>query len=53
LQLAIKKQPWTTLLVYFTSLKFLGAVNWKRKKHQPEYRDQWRKLRAGIDTQTL
>ena len=36
-----------------TGLKFLGEGEWKRKKHQPEYRRQWRKLHIGIDTKTL
>lgn len=39
------------LLVDSTGLKFLGE--WKRKKHQPEYRRQWRKLHIGIDAETL
>ena len=30
-----------------------GFVQWKRKKHQPEYRLQWRKLHIGIDAETL
>ena len=34
-------------------LKFLGEGEWKRKKHQPEYRRQWRKLHIGIDAKTL
>jgi len=25
-------------------LKFLGEGEWKHKKHEPEYRRQWRKL---------
>ena len=41
------------LLVDFTGLKFLGEGEWKRKKHQPEYRRQWRKLHIGIDAETL
>ncbi|EXG52767.1 hypothetical protein J735_0229, partial [Acinetobacter baumannii 24860_2] len=32
---------------------FLGEGEWKRKKHQPEYRRQWRKLHIGIDAKTL
>ena len=36
-----------------TGLKFLGEGEWKHKKYQPEYRHQWRKLRIGIDAQTL
>jgi hypothetical protein len=31
----------------------LGEGEWKRKKHQPEYRRQWRKLHIGIDAETL
>ena len=34
-------------------MKFLGEGEWKRKKHQPEYRRQWRKLHIGIDAKTL
>ena len=41
------------LLVDFTGLKLLGEGEWKRKKHGPEYRRQWRKLHIGIDAQTL
>ena len=41
------------LLVDSTGLKFLGEGEWKRKKHQPEYRRQWRKLHIGIDSKTL
>jgi hypothetical protein len=33
--------------------KVLGEGEWKRKKHQPEYRRQWRKLHIGIDAETL
>ena len=40
------------LLIDSTSLKFLGEGEWKRKKHQPEYRRQWRKLHIGIDAET-
>ncbi|ENV48864.1 hypothetical protein P255_02784 [Acinetobacter brisouii CIP 110357] len=36
------------LLVDSTGLKFLGEGEWKHKKHQPEYRRQWRKLHIGI-----
>lgn len=32
-----------------TGLKFLGEGGCKRKKHQPEYRHQWRKLHIDID----
>ncbi|NAR87667.1 IS5 family transposase, partial [Acinetobacter haemolyticus] len=41
------------LLVDSTGLKFLGEGEWKRKKHQPEYHRQWRKLHIGIDAKTL
>jgi hypothetical protein len=41
------------LFVDSTSMKFLGEGEWKRKKHQPEYRRQWRKLHIGIDAETL
>ena len=41
------------LLVDSTGLKFLGEGEWKHKKHQPEYRRQWRKLHIGIDAETL
>lgn len=41
------------LLVDSTGLKFLGEGEWKRKKHQPEYRRQWRKQHIGIDAKTL
>ncbi|MFW1642645.1 IS5 family transposase [Acinetobacter guillouiae] len=41
------------LLIDSTGLKFLGEDEWKRKKHQPEYRRQWRKLHIGIDAETL
>jgi hypothetical protein len=41
------------VLVDSTGLKFLGEGEWKRKKHQPEYRRQWRKLHIGIDAKTL
>ena len=41
------------LLVDSIGLKFLGEGEWKRKKHQPEYRRQWRKLHIGIDAKTL
>ena len=34
------------LLMDSTGMKFLGEGEWKRKKHGPEYRRQWRKLRA-------
>ena len=36
-----------------TGMKFLGEGEWKRKKHGPEYRRQWRKLHIGIDAETL
>ena len=41
------------LLVDFTGLKFLDEGEWKRKKHQHEYRRQWRKLHIGLDAKTL
>lgn len=41
------------LLVDSTGLKFLGEVEWKRKKHKPEYRRQWRILHIGIDAEIL
>ena len=41
------------LLVDFTGLKFLGEGEWKRKKLQPGYRRQWRKLHIGIEAKTL
>ena len=41
------------LLIDSTGLKFLGEGEWKRKKYQPEYRRQWRKLHIGIDAETL
>jgi len=41
------------LLIDSTGLKFLGEGEWKRKKHQPEYRRQWRKLHIVIDAKTL
>ncbi len=34
-------------------MKFLGEGEWKRKKHGPEYRRQWRKLHIGIGAKTL
>ena len=54
MQLAIKKSSGSLrLLVDSTGLKFLGEGEWKRKKHGPEYRRQWRKLHIGIDAKTL
>ena len=41
------------LLVDSTGIKFLGEGEWKRNKHGPEYRRQWRKVHLGIDAQTL
>ncbi|TDH74557.1 transposase, partial [Acinetobacter baumannii] len=41
------------LIVDTTGLKFLGEGEWKRKKHQPEYRRQWRELHMGIDAKTV
>jgi len=40
-------------LLVSTGLKFLSEGEWKRKKHQPEYPRQWRKLHIGIDAETL
>jgi tRNA U34 5-methylaminomethyl-2-thiouridine-forming methyltransferase MnmC len=34
-------------------LKFLDEGEWKLKKHQPEYRHQWRKLHIKKDAETL
>ena len=34
-------------------MKFLDEGEWKRKKHGPQYRRQWRKLHIGIDAKTL
>lgn len=52
--LAIKKsRDGLLLLVDSTGLKFLGEGEWKRKKHGPEYRRQWRKLHFAIDAETL
>ena len=34
-------------------MKFLGEGEWKRKKHGPEFRRQWRKLHIGINAKTL
>ena len=53
LRLAIKSSDGLHLLVDSTGLKFLGEGEWKRKKHGPEYRRQWRKLHIGIDADTL
>lgn len=41
------------LLVDSTGIKFLGEGEWKCKKHDAEYRRQWRKLHIGIDADTL
>ena len=53
-QLAIRKVVMDCLAQYIahvdsTGLKFLGEGEWKRKKHQPQYRRQRRKLHIGID----
>lgn len=40
-------------MIESTGLKFLGEGEWKRKKLQPEYRRQWRKLHIGTDAKTL
>lgn len=54
MRLAIKKVVMDCIYsVGSTGLKFLGEGEWKRKKHQPEYRRQWRKLHIGIDAKTL
>jgi Transposase DDE domain len=47
--LAIKK----AVMDFTTGLKFLGEGEWKRKKHQSEYRRQWRKLHIALDAETL
>jgi hypothetical protein len=41
------------LIVNSKGLNFLSKGEWKRKKHQPEYRWQWRELHIGIDTKIL
>jgi IS5 family transposase len=41
------------LLMGSTGMEFVGEGEWKRKKHGPEYRRQWRKLHIGIDAKTL
>ena len=41
------------LIVDSTGLTFLGEDEWKRKKYQPEYCLQWRKLHIDIDAETL
>lgn len=43
----------TLIIIDSTGLKFLGEGGWKRKKYQPEYHRQWRKLHIGIDAKTL
>jgi hypothetical protein len=56
LQTQISYRPSTgplQLLVDSTGVKFLGEGEWKRKKHGPEYRREWRKVHLGIDAQTL
>ena len=53
LRFSIKKYGGLHLPIDSTSLKFLGEVEWKCKKHQPEYRRQWRKLHIGIDAEIL
>ena len=58
MQLAIKKAAIDCLAQYtahclFYRLKVLGEGEWKHKKHQPEYRRQWRKFHIGIDVKTL
>ncbi len=41
------KSLFATVPVDSTGLKFLGEGEWKRKKHGPEYRRQWRKLHVS------
>lgn len=56
LQVQISYRPSTEplqLLVDSTGVKFLGEGEWKRNKHGPEYRREWRKVHLGIDAQTL
>ena len=53
MRFSIKKYGCLPLPTDSTSLKFSGEVEWKCKKHQPEYRRQWRKLHIGIDAKTL
>lgn len=48
-----KRHEGIYLLVDSTGLEFLGEDEWKRKKYQPEYRRQWRKLHFGINAKTL
>lgn len=48
-----KRSDGLHLLVDSTGMKFLAEGEWKRKKHGPEYRRQWRKLHIGIDAKTL
>ena len=40
--------------IYLSTLLALKSIGeGKRKKHQPEYRRQWRKLHIDIDAETL
>ena len=41
------------MLADSTGIKFLGEGEWKTKKHGAERRRQWRKVRLGIDAETL
>ncbi len=41
------------LLVDSTGIKMMGEGEWKRRKHGPSYKRQWRKLHLGIDARTL
>lgn len=41
------------LLIDSTGIKMMGEGEWKRRKHGPSYRRQWRKLHIGVDAQTL
>lgn len=36
-----------------TGIKMLGEGEWKTKKHDADYRRQWRKVHLGIDAPTL
>ena len=48
-----KKQGCLHLLVDSTGIKMMGEGEWNVKKHDADYRRQWRKLHLGIDAQTL
>jgi hypothetical protein len=56
LQVAIGAVPTTTSLhlpVDSTGIKILGEGEWKTKRHDADYRRQWRKVHFGIDASTL